>query len=77
MISDCPLCAKLRKEYGSESEQEAKATLQQRAGCFHGFRSGDASRYDFFLEQVQASRKRQAKLAALIDHHLVSDHSVA
>ena len=75
MISDCPLCAKLRKEYGSEAEQEAKATLQQRAGCFHGFRSGDAGRYDFLQEQVKVSRTRQAKLAELLDKHLVSDHA--
>ena len=77
MISDCPLCAQLRREYGTEAEQEAIATLQQRAACFHGFRSGDAGRYDLLQEQVKASRKRQAKLAELIDHHLVSEHSAA
>jgi hypothetical protein len=74
---ECPLCAKLREEYGSEAEQEARATLQQRAACFHGFRSDDHARYDLLQNLVQTSRQRQAKLTELRDRHMVSDHSMA
>jgi hypothetical protein len=72
---DCPICRRLRREYGIESQVEAEATIRQRAGCFHVRLSIDTTR--MLEEQVKTSRKRQATIADTLNRHLERDHQVA
>ena len=70
---DCPLCAKLKREYSTESEQEARATLQLRSECFNGVRSSIV-RYDFLECEIHRSRKRQLTLADALSRHVEAAH---
>jgi hypothetical protein len=75
---DCPHCAKLKKEFGSEGEREAKATLEQRSSCLCGRPIEADHLYRELQVVVHSSRKRQAELAeALNQHELVGHSSVA
>jgi hypothetical protein len=70
---DCPLCAKLKREYSTESEQEAKATLQQRAACYCDVRPSK-TRYEFLQRKIENSRQRQAILSEALSRHVEEDH---
>ena len=75
-MHDCPVCAQLRFEYGSAAQQGARATLEQRAACFHTVTPADRNRYDTLQRAIQESRKRQAQLADILDRHL-AEHPAA
>ncbi len=65
---NCPLCAKLKREYSAEAEQEAKATLLQRS------HPGEHELYERLRQQVEISRQRQAHIADVLDRHLQAEH---
>jgi hypothetical protein len=73
---DCPHCERLRRQYSSEAEREARAILAQRSSWLGLKLAGDLN-YDTLQTLVYECRKKQAQLTHLLHEHELIRHSAA
>lgn len=73
----CSFCEQLRRELRMAAQQEARATLQQRASSFPGVQARGIAEYTALQDQVQASRRKQIELARKLEEHLEAEHDAA
>jgi hypothetical protein len=74
---DCPHCERLRQQFSSEAEKEAKATLAQRSSWL-GFKlPGNDVKFDTLQTLIAESRRKQAHLSELLREHESVHHTAA
>ncbi len=73
----CPHCEKLRLQYASASEREARAILAQRSSWLGIKLTTDGLSYDTLQVVVDECRKKEAELSHLLQEHELVDHVAA
>ena len=74
---DCPHCERLRQQFSSEAEKEAKAILAQRSSWL-GFKlPGNDLKFDTLQTMITESRRKQAQLSDLLRGHECARHTAA
>ena len=73
----CPHCEKLRREFSSEAEREARAILAQRSSWLGPKLTGIEVKYDTLQAMADESRKKQAHIYELLHEHEECNHAAA